>query len=353
MFFLDILQCPYTGSALHICSEDFVLQLNLKRDYKEFGVVQFWLSNVSKTYLFPVINDIVFLYKQYALPMIANDETTLSVDKQRVFDYYNQINYTVYNNVSLYADSKKWVDYRPVAKSYIENSFTNAAPYLSTGKYLLDIASGSIGFSQYLDLSKNYDYRVCVDISVNALLEAKANLAATGQKGIFICGDILNIPIKSASMNDVLSQHTLYHLPKNEQAAAVHEMLRVMQTAGKLVIVYSWFYHSWLMNTSLNVVQLYRVARHILGKLYVRLFKSKPRLYFYAHRLSWFQTQFGKSNIDVFCWRSTNQYFQKLFVHKWLGGAKLLAWIQRKEIKHSKWLGKHGEYPVIVIKKAV
>lgn len=150
----------------------------------------------------------------------------------------------------------------------------------------------------------------------------------------------------------VLCQHTLYHIPKNEQKTAVNEMYRVAQENSNIAIVYNWFYHGWFMNISLFPVQVYRVVRHIAGKVYVRLFKSKPRLYFFVHSPGWFKRNFTFSkNIEFYCWRSTNKYFLNIYIHKWLGGKKLLNWLRKSEDKHPKFWGVFGDYPVIVIKK--
>jgi ubiquinone/menaquinone biosynthesis C-methylase UbiE len=263
------------------------------------------------------------------------------------------VNYIIKDSYKLYEDAPKWVDFREVSSEYIRYSHTRASKYLpGHGKYLLDIASGPIGLTEYMNLADGYDFRICIDISINALIQAKTNIEKANKKGIFICGDITKIPLKENSCDAVLSQHTLYHIPKNEQYNAVNELYRVAKKDSKIVIVYSWFYHSWFMNISLNVVQLYRVARHFAGKLYVRIFKSKPRLYFYAHSPRWFKKSFGFSNkIEFYCWRSTNNYFLKIYIHKGLFGKRILKWLMKFEDRHSKFMSTFGEYPVIVITK--
>ncbi|MBN2639139.1 MAG: class I SAM-dependent methyltransferase [Bacteroidales bacterium] len=172
------------------------------------------------------------------------------------------------------------------------------------------------------------------------------------KKGIYLCADITNIPLKENSCDSVLCQHTLYHIPKNEQKNAVNEMYRVAKPGSNIAIVYSWFYHSWFMNISLLPIQLYRITRHLAGKIYVRLFKSKPRLYFYPHSMRWFKRSFDFSHkMNFYCWRSTNKYFLNLYVHQGLFGKKLLETLRKSEDKHPKFWGKFGEYPVIEIKK--
>jgi hypothetical protein len=106
------------------------------------------------------------------------------------------------------------------------------------------------------------------------------------------------------------------------------------------------------MNITLFPIQLYRIVRHITGKIYVRLFNSKPRLYFYPHSLRWFKRNFEFSqNIDFYCWRSTNKYFLNLYIHKWCFGSKQLEKLKNSEDKHPKFWGRFGEYPVVLIKK--
>jgi hypothetical protein len=129
-------------------------------------------------------------------------------------------------------------------------------------------------------------------------------------------------------------------------------MYRVAKPEAKVVIIYCWFYHSWFMNIALNIIQLYRIARHIAGKLYIRLVKSKPRLYFYPHSPRWFKKSFSFSNqMEFYCWRSTNKYFLDVYVHQWLDGERLLNKLMCLEDKYSKFMSTFGEYSAIVITK--
>ncbi|MFW6249193.1 MAG: methyltransferase domain-containing protein [Bacteroidota bacterium] len=355
MHFLDKLRCPVTKNNLFLIQKNEFESLNIPNEIQGFGQLNKGLVDNSKQYFYPIFKEIIFLHTQYAIFIGSGDDNRelLSFDKERVFHYYNQINYKVKDELAIYEDSPKWVDFRDVSSPYIKNSFKRAAQYFpAQGKYLLDIASGPIGLPEYMELSEGYEYRICVDISFNALLQAKTNMEKAHQKGIFICGDITNIPLSDTCCDAVISQHTLYHLPKNDQETAVREMYRVAKPQSKVVIVYSWFYHSWFMNLALNVVQVYRVLRHFAGKIYVRIIRSKPRLYFYAHSPRWFRSTFEFGDqIDFFCWRSTNKYFLNMYVHKYFFGKRVLKFISEMEEKHNRFMGSFGEYPVIVITK--
>ena len=355
MEFVENLRCPITKNGLELIDKEDFGKYKIPEDYSSFGKLTNGLIDSSKKYFYPIFESIIILHEQYALFIGIGEDirTGLSFDKKRVFDYYNEVNYKVKDSLKIYSDSPKWVDFRDITSGYIKSCFTKASRYLPTsGRYLLDIASGPIGLPEYMSLSDGFEFRVCTDISINALIQAKINIEQVGKKGIYLCGDITNIPIQDNSCDAVLCQHTLYHIPKDDQLTAVNEMYRVAKRNSKIVIIYSWFYHSWFMNLTLNVIQLYRIIRHFAGKLYVRLVKSKPRLYFYPHSPRWFKKSFAFSeDIEFFCWRSTNKYFLKLYVHKWLYGEKLLNKLMKIEDKYTRFMSRFGDYPAIVITK--
>lgn len=355
MEFIERLRCPITKNGLILINKSDFPGINIPESFNNFGQLTNGMIDNSKHYFYPIFDDIIVLHEQYALFIGTGQDKRkgLSLDKQRVFDYYNEVNYKTKDALKIYEDSPKWVDFREISSNYIKNSFTRASRfYPSTGKYLLDIASGPIGLTEYMALSNGYEYRICVDISINALIQAKINMEHAGKKGIFICGDITNIPIQDNSCDTVLSQHTLYHVPKNDQFTAVNEMYRVAKEESKIVIIYSWFYNSWFMNIALNLIQLYRIMRHFAGKLYVRIIKSKPRLYFYSHSARWFKKSFPFSkDIEFFCWRSTNKYFLDLYIHRYLFGRQILDKLIKWEDNCSKFMSTFGEYPAIVITK--
>jgi ubiquinone/menaquinone biosynthesis C-methylase UbiE/uncharacterized protein YbaR (Trm112 family) len=354
-FDYSILRCPITKEQLNFISGDKVFNHieNQGKKKEQFNEIHQGFINKSESYFYPVLDEIILLLPAYALFIGKGKDNRgkMAFDKERVFKYYNELGYDIKNGYRIYKDSPKWVDFRDVTSSYIRNSFTKAKRYLKpSGKYLLDIASGPIGLDEYISLSENYDYRICADISVNALVQARSNYYP--RKGIYICADITNIPLRDDSCDSVLCQHTLYHIPKAEQKTAVNEMYRVTKPGCNVVIIYSMFYRSWFMNIALMPIQIYRVARHIAGKIYVKVIKGRPRLYFYPHSLKWFRRSFEFGDkIEIYCWRSTNKYFLNLYVHKWFFGEKLLEWLRKSEDKYSRFWGRFGEYPVIKIKK--
>ena len=352
---VSILQCPLTKERLRLLSKEEARDIVMKYDVRFLNLdsITNGFVNETQSYFFPVFADIILLLPVYAIFIGKGEDKRgkMAFDKERVFMYYNTIHYNTKNSLKIYEDSPKWVDFREVSSEYIRYSFTKVKKYISpAGKYMLDIASGPIGLKEYVDLSENYDIRICADISLNALLQAKYNYSHS--QGIFICCDITNIPLRENVCDTVICQHTLYHIPKNEQKTAVNELYRVAKSGAKIAIVYSLFYHSWFMNITLLPIQLYRIARHFTGKAYLKIFNSKPRLYFYTHSIRWFKRNFDFSkNMEIYCWRSTNKYFMNVYIHKWLGGKSLLKQLRKSEDKYPKFWGRFGEYPIIVIKK--
>ncbi|MEM0993947.1 MAG: class I SAM-dependent methyltransferase [Bacteroidota bacterium] len=342
----NLLQCPITKEHLTLISQNDIAALVEGHRFEQAFI------NESKTFLYPVVQEIIQLLPYYAIPIVRSDTAhqAMHFDKDRVFRYYNEIQYEQVAENTIYADARKFLDFRAVSRDYIQNSLRKARAYIKpAGTYFLDIASGPIGLPAYIGLSEGYEYRVCVDLSFNALLEAKNNLKQ--QKGIFICGDISNIPISTNRCDVAVSHHTLYHLPKAQQARAVHELYRVTKVGGRVAIIYSWFYHSWLMNISLFPLQLYRILRHLAGKLYVRLFPQKARLYFYPHSPRWFRNLGYGGQLNIYCWRSLNKQFLEVFIHDNALGRKILAQVERLEKKYPKRMGILGDYPIITIDK--
>ena len=349
----SLLRCPITKEPLSYKKrKEIDFSNSIIHSIELNNKIEHGFVNVSKSYFFPIIEGIILLLPYYGIDLKKGqqDHTKMPFDKERVFRYYDAITYENLEEKSIYADSKKFVDFRDISSDYLHHSFTKASKYVNdNGKYFLDIASGPIGLKEYINLSKNYEIRICIDISFNALLKAQQNLKK--QAGIFICGDITNIPLQDNVCDAVVSQHTLYHVPKKEQKKAVEEMHRVAKQGTKIAIVYSWFYHSWLMNITLLPVQIYRILRHFIGKLYVKFFPSKPRLYFYAHSPSWFKKLKFSDQIEFYSWRSLNKQFLKIYIHRWLFGKQILKWVQKMEDRYPKLLGRLGDYPVIVITK--
>jgi SAM-dependent methyltransferase len=106
-----------------------------------------------------------------------------------------------------------------------------------TGKYLLDAGSGPIQYPEYLTYSEGYQYRVCADMSITALIEARKKI---GERGLFVVSDIANLPFKEEAFDGVVTLHTIHHLPLSEHARAYEGLHRVLAPGRSAVVVNGW-----------------------------------------------------------------------------------------------------------------
>ena len=135
--YLDILRCPNTGESLSEVN-DVKSYLNAEElENIPFDSFQKMLMNESKTWAYPVVNDIIVLLPQRAIPLTADAKAeSFSFNSDRVFRYYNEISYIEHEDSIIYSDSGKWVDYREVSIDYIKRSFRRASKYLDgQGKF--------------------------------------------------------------------------------------------------------------------------------------------------------------------------------------------------------------------------
>jgi ubiquinone/menaquinone biosynthesis C-methylase UbiE len=302
-------------------------------------------------YIYPVIKEIILLLKDLAVVDNKSKtiEDTISPDKQLVKNFYDQKGWFA-NEAGDYEDAVIYEDLRDVSRDYIKRCHDRVSRYLNpSGTYMLDAASGALQFSDYLQYSANYKYRVCVDFSFQALMEAKRKI---GDKGLCILCDITNLPFKDNVMDGFVSLNTIYHIPKDEQVTAIRELYRTLAPHGKGVVVYDWYKHSLWMNISLLPFRGFVWTKNKVLDVFGKLFKTKGaerRLYFYAHTPQYFKENLPPFKLRV--WRTVSVPFQRYYIHSWLFGKKILDWIYNKEEKNPEKFGLRGEYPLLVFEK--
>ena len=114
----------------------------------------------------------------------------------------------------------------------------SSAFFKPSGHYLLDAGSGPVQYAEYLTYSEGYQRRVCVDISIVALQEARRRI---GEHGLFVVADVANLPFTAEPFDGVVSLHTLHHLPLEEQAQSVRGAVpRARSRAATAVVVNGW-----------------------------------------------------------------------------------------------------------------
>ena len=165
---------------------------------------------------YPVIDGIFLLLPQYAVIPSHSSQSKKTVDpiKAAVQAFYDEIGWK--SESGIYQDASDSEDLRIVSQDYIQRCHERVKAHLPLkGRYLLDVACGPIQYPAYLEYSAGYDYRICADLSLTALREAKKRLK---EKGIYLLCDITQLPIQNDVVDAVISLHTLYHVPASQQA---------------------------------------------------------------------------------------------------------------------------------------
>jgi SAM-dependent methyltransferase len=269
--------------------------------------------------------------------------------KQQVREFYDQIGWSQVGD-GLYQNAR-YEDLRPVSREYIHKCHLRVKRHLAPkGEILLDAGSGPVQWPEYLTYSEGYRYRLCADISITALKEARAKL---GTQGLFVVADIASLPFNSEVCDGVVSMHTIHHLPLSEHKRAYLELNRVLKTGRSAVVVNGW-HNPLLMRMAEPLIGL---ARRLSGRSAKRkkdwgaeddqagtfVEKMTPR---------WLKKELnGVLNLEILPWRSLSPRFMRWFVRPQFGGKAYLRLVFWLEERFPRFFGENGQYPLIVIRK--
>ncbi len=283
--------------------------------------------------------------------------------KRQVREFYDQVGWKEVGE-GLYQNAH-YEDLRPVARDYIHRCHLRVRRHLKpSGRFLLDAGSGPIQYPEYLEYSRGYRYRVCADISILALKEARKRI---GAHGLFVVADVANLPFKPGVFEGLVSLHTIHHLPEAEHARAYHELYRVLAPGSSGAVVNGW--PSSALMEFFN--PLIRLANRVRGRLGLTEAKEKkaekkerggaapaasagsPKGTFTnRHDVAWVKGELGRSiPLEVRVWRSVSVRFLRALVHPRLGGRLWLGLLYRLEERFPHYFGEKGQYPLIIMRK--
>jgi SAM-dependent methyltransferase len=274
--------------------------------------------------------------------------------KQQVRKFYDQVGWQLEAD-GLYQNAH-YEDLRPVSAEYIHRCHGRVGRHLkSSGKYLLDAGSGPVQYEEYMEYLRDYQYRVCADISIVALTEARKKL---GEKGLYVVSDIANLPFKKEVFEGVMSMHTIHHLPWEDHVRAYQELYRVLAPSSTGVVVNGWTDPA-LIGWLDHLVKMVNRTRRKLGKKSASIMKNKlsdqekeKGTFVKKYNATWLKAELnGKVPIEILVWRSASVRFLRTFIHQKLAGKQLLRWLFALEEKYPRYFGENGQYPLIVINK--
>jgi len=275
--------------------------------------------------------------------------------KQQVREFYDQVGWSmvaegVYQNA-------RYEDLRPVSREYITRCHQRVTRYISPeGRYLLDAGSGPIQYPAYEGYSRGYHKRVCADISITALKEARQRI---GDHGLFLVADIARLPFASDSFDGVVSLHTIHHLPRQEHIPAYRQIYRVLRPDRSAAVVNGWTQPALMRIAEAPIMlrnRLYKAVRRRMvdsrSPLEETTEQSPKGTFVRKYNAAWLQQELGKfMPVKSLVWRSASVKFLRNYIHPRFGGRMLLRVLFWMEDRWPGFFGRHGQYPLIVIRK--
>lgn len=286
---------------------------------------------------------------------MANEEYQI---KAQVRQFYDQVGWQQEAD-GLYQNAH-YEDLRPVSQEYIRRCHLRVNRFLqSSGRFLLDAGSGPIQYREYLTYSQHYTYRVCLDISLVALQEARKRI---GEHGLFVVADVANLPFKPGVFDGIVSLHTLHHLPAADQKRAYLDLHRTLKPGASMVVVNGWTV-SPLMNRLQPLVNgMERLAR-LLKRRAIKLEgapeERTPRTaapkstgtFVQKQDAAALKNELSDLNPEIRVWRSLSVRFMRSVIKPQLGGRwwlKLVFWLEER---YPHYFGAQGQYPLVIIRK--
>lgn len=277
--------------------------------------------------------------------------------EESVSRFYNTVGWQAEGDVT--EDARRWEDLRESARDYVSKCRLRVLRHIPpTGANILDMASGPIQYVEYLEFSRNFDKRYCVDLSSTALDKAKKRI---GSHGVFLHGSFLDLPLEEAFFDCTVSLHTIYHIDKDRQEEAVRKLIHVTKPGGPVIIVYR--NPNTIVSSLRSRFGLLRRARNLLARL-ARRRKERtdaggsgrtgsevevPSLYFYPHPLEWWNRFGDVARVRILPWRSFEADTQKKLFPDNATGRKMFEWLFVLEERFPDFFARRFDYPMIIL----
>jgi SAM-dependent methyltransferase len=258
--------------------------------------------------------------------------------EEKVSAYYRGSGWEMSEGIT--EDARRWEDLREHAADYVSKCRLRVLEFIpDRGELLLDMASGPIQFKEYLTYSENFEKRYCVDLSPQALEEAKRKI---GDHGVFISESFFDVDFDDNMFDCSVSLHTIYHMAHDMQEVAVRKLLRVTKPGKPVIIVYS------------NPRTLLRIPEFPVRLIY-RLLKRAKRFgtdpYFHAHPLGWWEQFRDVADVRLVPWRALTGPEQRLLIPNNVLGAKIFTILYALEERFPRFFVRWFQYPMIVLTK--
>jgi SAM-dependent methyltransferase len=266
--------------------------------------------------------------------------------EDKVSNFYNTVGWEKEGDVT--EDAKRWEDLREHAAKYVSKCRLRVLRHIpEQGVNILDMASGPIQYREYLEYSRNFKKRYCVDLSSGALEQARKKI---GEHGVFLHGSFFDIPFEENFFDCAVSLHTIYHMNKDKQEEAVRKLVSITKVGRPVIIVYS--NPGTIFSTLGTPVRLLRQASCSFGRAQGKQSGEEGAgLYFHAHPLEWWSRFDDVADVKILPWRSLRSDIQKRLIPDNKIGEKILGTLFNLEEKFPGFFAKYFQYPLIILTK--
>jgi ubiquinone/menaquinone biosynthesis C-methylase UbiE len=269
--------------------------------------------------------------------------------EEKVSTFYNTIGWETEGGIT--EDAKRFEDLRVSASEYVSKCRLRVLRHIpDSGENILDMASGPIQFKEYLEYSRNYGKRYCVDLSSAALDAARKRI---GDHGVFLPGSFFDVKFEQNMFDCTISLHTIYHIDKDKQEEAVRKLIAVTKKGRPIIVVYS-NPKAWLryLGFALRASGITSLLRRIKGSLTKKsVVAPDAELYFFDYPITWWYQFKDVADVEIFPWRSFSSNQQKALIPDGTLGKIIFAILFRLEERFPNFFVKHFQYPMIVLKK--
>jgi ubiquinone/menaquinone biosynthesis C-methylase UbiE len=261
-----------------------------------------------------------------------------------VAQFYSTVGWETDQGVT--EDARRWEDLRSNAQRYVTACRLRVLRHIPPGgEAILDMASGPIQYPEYLEYSRNFARRYCVDLSEKALEGAKRKI---GSHGVFFHGSFFDMPFESDFFDCSVSLHTIYHIDKDRQEEAVRKLVQVTRRGKPVIIVYS---NPRTLLASFPARAMRRLGRLVARRASIKEAEGGPPLYAYAHPVSWWSRFSDIATVKILPWRSLGSDDQQSLIPDNRLGAMMLDLLFRLEEAFPAFFVKHFQYPMVVLTK--
>lgn len=312
---IDILRCPVTAGSLHLDGASLVSGANGENSYQLVD----------------------------GIPVLLPEQVSTS---SSTTEYYDQFGWEATSNGKS-KESLHELDMRDTSYRYTRRCISRLAKYFRNGgDFLLDVGSGAIPHEELHSYHASFRKRVCVDLSITALKQAREKL---GDRGEYVVADAAILPFKDGVFDAVTCNHLIYVIPAAFQRAAMLEIWRVLKPGGIAVVVYRWPW-SGIQARLARAAQALRL-KGPEERMPLASASAPSRAADEPQPREWFERQEWPFKYTYDCFRLVDNDFMKTYVPDgWIGQSflTLLFSVQRVMPGAS---GRWGACPVFVLRK--